>query len=506
MAVSCSLVVPCFNRERYVGATIGSILRQTHEDFELVIWDDGSTDRSAEVAEEAARGDSRVRVVRAQHRGVAASLNAAVRELHGQYIGWVDSDDALAPKALERTVAVLERRPKVGMVYTRYLVMNENGDVLGHGKRSVVPYSRQRLLTTFMTFHFRLMRREVFELVGGLDETLDSAEDYDLCLKLSEVTDIEHVAEALYLYRVHDDSHSQARRVEQIHASRDVIQRALERRGLADRYEAHVEIVGRYELRPKPSARTDKVRVVHDFKPMWELLGASTASPVRDHGLVSCLCVTRGIHAHLQRAVACFQAQTYPRRELVIVYEELDEDATRLLAERIDGVVLVHVPPQPKQPLGVLRNASLAAAQGDFVCNWDDDDWHAPRRLELELEALAQSEADACVLNRWLVFDEVTRNAYVSGKRLWEGSLLCRRDLEVLKGGYPARKRGEDHVLILAMKDKHRIATLDRPELYIYTYHRKNTWDREHFERIFASATELSQADSSRIEKTLLAK
>jgi hypothetical protein len=154
----------------------------------------------------------------------------------------------------------------------------------------------------------------------------------------------------------------------------------------------------------------------------------------------------------------------------------------------------------------VLRNASLAAAQGAFVCNWDDDDWHAPRRLELEIEALVQAAAHACVLSRWLVFDEVTRNAYVSGKRLWEGSLLCRRDLEVLKEGYPPQKRGEDRVLIRAMQEKYRIATLDRPELYVYTYHGKNTWDREHFERIFAAATELSQVDSSRIEKTLLPK
>jgi len=137
------------------------------------------------------------------------------------------------------------------MVYTSYVAMNEAGEVRGLGKRCQIPYSPQRLLVDFMTFHFRLMRRSVFDQVGGVDETIPSAEDYDLCLRLSEVTEIRHVNKPLYLYRVHQDSESQTGRVKQIFASRDAINRALVRRGMADTHELQMRISSQFLIRKK---------------------------------------------------------------------------------------------------------------------------------------------------------------------------------------------------------------------------------------------------------------
>jgi glycosyltransferase involved in cell wall biosynthesis len=98
----------------HISAAIGSVLRQTFKDFELIVWDDGSTDDAAAVAERTANGHPRVRVVRVPRQGVAASLNAAARGTNGRYLGRVDSEDALAPTALERTVAALESQPNAG--------------------------------------------------------------------------------------------------------------------------------------------------------------------------------------------------------------------------------------------------------------------------------------------------------------------------------------------------------------------------------------------------------
>src|SRR3954452_8051504 len=96
-----SLVMPVWNRQRFVTAAIGSILRQTRTDWELVVWDDGSTDDSIEVAKRAAAGDPRVRVVGGAHGGLSKAVNAGARLCTGRYFGTVDSDDALAPTALE---------------------------------------------------------------------------------------------------------------------------------------------------------------------------------------------------------------------------------------------------------------------------------------------------------------------------------------------------------------------------------------------------------------------
>src|SRR2546430_2162792 len=127
-APAISLAITAYNRAEYVGATIGSVLRQTRRDFELVVFDDGSTDDTVAVAQKASGDDPRVRIVAGEHGGsMARSINSAAKLLTGKYFGWVDSDDALAPTALEETSAVLDARPDVGLVYTDYLIMDETG-------------------------------------------------------------------------------------------------------------------------------------------------------------------------------------------------------------------------------------------------------------------------------------------------------------------------------------------------------------------------------------------
>jgi glycosyltransferase involved in cell wall biosynthesis len=251
MPPTVSLLIPAHNRADFVAAAVGSVLRQTYRDFELLVWDDGSSDATADVAERAAVGDSRVCIVRAPHAGVCASINAATRQLSGEYLGWVDSDDAIAPTCLAETVAFLDTNSDAGMVYTDYLTMDDAGRVGGLGSRTKIPYSKDRLLIDFMTFHFRLMRRETFDRAGGVDETIPGAEDYDLCLRLSEQTEIRKLARPLYFYRVHEKSISAERRLWQIMQSKEAVSRALRRRGMDEQFEIDVELVGRFRLRKR---------------------------------------------------------------------------------------------------------------------------------------------------------------------------------------------------------------------------------------------------------------
>ena len=112
----------------------------------------------------------------------------------GRYIGILDSDDLLEPTALEETASILESRPEFGMVYTDHVVIDSNGQRRGIGRRCQIPYSKDRMLLDFMTFHFRLIRMEVFTQIGRFDETYPLAMDYDLCLRIAEVTEIEHLS------------------------------------------------------------------------------------------------------------------------------------------------------------------------------------------------------------------------------------------------------------------------------------------------------------------------
>jgi glycosyltransferase involved in cell wall biosynthesis len=244
-----SLIIAAYNRAAFVGKTIESVLNQSRGDFELVVWDDGSTDDTFDVARDAARGDPRVRVMQGANQGAADAINSAARHVSAPYFGWIDSDDFLANTALEETSASLDARPEIGVVYTNYLVIDPAGNVQGEGSRCKVPYSKDRLLVDFMTFHFRLMRRPLFDQVGQLDPSLPYAEDYDLCLRLSEITPFHHLARPLYFYRVHPQSVSKQHRLKQIENASEAIRRALVRRKMDQKYELEVEYRASFHLK-----------------------------------------------------------------------------------------------------------------------------------------------------------------------------------------------------------------------------------------------------------------
>jgi glycosyltransferase involved in cell wall biosynthesis len=252
-APKVSLHMTVFNTERYVAQAVQSILEQTYPDFDLVLWNDGSTDRSGEILQSLAAGDSRVQFHSSSHLGVAAAHAQAIAASQGQYIGWIDSDDLLDPTALAETVSALDGDSGACMVYTDYFDMDERGEQTRLGQRCQVPYSKDRLLIDFMTFHFRLLRRSAFDAVGGMNvEQQSGAEDYDLCLRLSEYGEILRHPKPLYYYRCRPGSFSHSQRLDQINASEQAVRRALIRRGMSNTHELSVFISAHFRLRKKP--------------------------------------------------------------------------------------------------------------------------------------------------------------------------------------------------------------------------------------------------------------
>lgn len=246
-----SLLVAVLDRERYLPLAIESALAQSCPDLELLVWDDGSTDRSAAIALEYAARDPRVRLVGRERLGLNGAMRALVAASRAPLFGFLDSDDLLERRALEETLAVLDGDPDVGLVYTDYVTIDERGGVTGYGSRCRIPYSPDRLLVDFMTFHFRLIRRSAYLAAGGVDPEREWAPDYDLCLRLSEKVAFAHLPVPLYFYRVHGDTMSATCREAQSACSFRAVQNALQRRGLAGRLAVERLPGGRLRLRPQ---------------------------------------------------------------------------------------------------------------------------------------------------------------------------------------------------------------------------------------------------------------
>jgi glycosyltransferase involved in cell wall biosynthesis len=205
-----SIITCAYNRQDYLAQTIESVLAQTFTDFEYLIWNNGSSDRTLEIAETYARTDPRIKVIdNSSNHGLAVGWDQSIKLSQGKYFCTVDSDDLIKPTALQQTVEILDNNPNIGVVYTKYHLINALGQDMGVGKRTNIPYSYENILDYFMTFHFRLVRRSAYDLTDGINPQQYYSVDYDLCLRLSEVANFYHLPEVLYSYRRHSNTMSQ---------------------------------------------------------------------------------------------------------------------------------------------------------------------------------------------------------------------------------------------------------------------------------------------------------
>ena len=243
-----SIVIPVYNREKYITLAVESVLRQTFQDWELIISDDGSIDGTLDIARQFALEDDRIRVLTAEHRGAVYALIAGFDAARGEFIGQLDSDDLLEPEAIELTVEALDDDIECGMVYTNYIDIDKNGQKLQPGRRCAIPYSRERILINFMTFHFRLIRRSIYILSGKFNPRFNLIEDYELCLRLSEITQIKKVEKFLYQYRTHSESQTRTKGLKMIYLCKKAMQEALERQNLDKVYKARIEFNPTYWL------------------------------------------------------------------------------------------------------------------------------------------------------------------------------------------------------------------------------------------------------------------
>ena len=202
--------------------------------------------------------------------------------------------------------------------------------------------------------------------------------------------------------------------------------------------------------------------------------------------LVSCMMVTRGRAALAMRAIHCFQIQSYPARELVIIDDDHDDTLARAVAALHDPRIIYTRLPASALPLGELRNLALARTTGAYVAQWDDDDLSAPDRLAVQMAAITTLRADACFLQRHTLWWPQQRRFAHSNRRIWEGSFVASK---AVMSAYPALPRGEDTPVIARILSERRAAVLDAPQLYTYVFHGANTFDAQHWNAHWRNAT-----------------
>lgn len=223
-----SVVIPVYNGEKTILETIKSVLNQTFSDFELIIINDGSHDKTLEMVEHIQ--DSRLKVFSYPNAGLSASRNRGFSRASGEYISFIDADDLWTPDKLEAQLTALQENPKAGVAYSWTNYINESGHFCHRGSYLTVTGNVQGklLLLNFLENGSNpLIRRQALTEVGGFDESLLAAEDWDMWLRLAARYDFVCVPSPQILYRVSANSMS-ANIFKQEAASLKVLEQAFD--------------------------------------------------------------------------------------------------------------------------------------------------------------------------------------------------------------------------------------------------------------------------------------
>lgn len=204
-----SIILPTYNRAEFLGEAISSVLGQSFKNFELIVVDDGSTDRTPQLVKQFT--DSRLIYIAQSNKGRSAARNNGLLNARGCYIAFLDSDDVYLEGKLEIQAAYMDKYPEFGMIYTSAYCIDSKGKRLdeqpyfalaeGNIYKQIAFF--QPLTITLPTV---MIRREVLDAVGNFDEAMERFEDTDLWRRIAKRYQVGAINVPTCLLRTHEDN------------------------------------------------------------------------------------------------------------------------------------------------------------------------------------------------------------------------------------------------------------------------------------------------------------
>ena len=213
-----SVVIPVRNGKDFIREALDSILMQSFTSFEIIVVDDGSDDFDYATLTTI---DPRIRTLRLEGRGVSQARNAGMRQARGEFIAFLDADDVWFPGKLAAQVRYFDCHPEVGVVFGGFIRWTADGQgkfapaqslwkdcselTEAEPARSGWIYTRL-LLGVLVGMNTAVIRRSVYQAVGGFNPSMRVGEDYDFWLKAARITQMHALAGAVAFYRIHGSS------------------------------------------------------------------------------------------------------------------------------------------------------------------------------------------------------------------------------------------------------------------------------------------------------------
>ena len=345
-----SIAVPVYRTpETFLRQMIESVTGQSYGNWELCIANGSPDDKKVRtVLEEYAGRDPRIRVKNLENQGIAGNSNAALAMAKGDYVGFLDHDDLLAPNALYEAAAYLEKYPQTDMLYTDEDKVTE--DLSAHFQPHLKPdFNLDLLRSNNYICHFLIVKRTLALRAGEFRQEYEGAQDYDFVLRCADqACRIGHVPEILYHWRTSRSSTADnpASKMYAYDAGKRAIEAHLQRRGEKGEVSLKKDL-GFYRV-VYPVKKQERISVVIPSKDQWETLKA-------------CLDSIR-------------EKTTYPDYEIIVVENNSREPETFEYYKTIDGKDNIRVITWDKPfNYSAINNFGIRHASGQYVICLNND-------------------------------------------------------------------------------------------------------------------------------------
>jgi glycosyltransferase involved in cell wall biosynthesis len=427
--VSC--IMPTYNRRPFIPRALRCFFSQDYPNLELIVVDDGSDPIS-----DLLPNDPRIRYYRLlEKRTVGEKRNYANEQARGSLIAHWDDDDWYCSSRVRRQIApLLEGKAQISGSSTLYFYNHEKGQAFRYQYRAHRPW----VAGTTLVYRKAVWEHRAFE-------PIQVAEDVKFLAPLGAdlICDLKDLG--LCVAAIHTAN-----------VSPKVTRGAFWTPEQPEKIRA---ILGSEAALAGPDAK---------FEPPLPL--------------VSCIMPTYNRRPFIPLSLSCFQAQTYPNRELIVV-----DDGTDSVGDLLKSDPQVrHIRIVQRLSIGAKRNVACEQAHGTFIAHWDDDDWYAPQRLAAQLQPLLTDTHDLTGLVNsyvlqmpdgrfWTTTEAIHRRMFVGD--MHGGTLVYRRSLWLNGIRYPETSLAEDAMFIRrAAETRKRLLRLSNPGLFIYLRHSQNTW------------------------------
>ena len=230
------IILPVYNNAQYLRECINSAINQSYQNTHVTIVDDKSTDTTVYDILAEFKNNPRVNIYYHDiNMGISATTNDALVYSSGEYVAFLDCDDVLLPDSIEKVASFLINNPTVDFVYTDRININSAGNVIEHiSFKNRTTDAKNELLLGMYTSHLKVIKRDCFLKVGLFSSRYDSAQDYDIALRMSEHVQFGYINEFLYKHRVHERQTTIVAQIQQESLAEQIKQEALKRRALYD--------------------------------------------------------------------------------------------------------------------------------------------------------------------------------------------------------------------------------------------------------------------------------